>query len=187
MTTLWSHCRFAHKQVISRTTCSLIQGKKHFLGPSATFPAQQVVTSNATSKHIQGRSSSVVISVTIHPTKLVILRSTCGSILGKNPLHANSATSHAEYQAMWRGICSLTLVRNHTTFASLDRDSWDFYMFCFVIFCLHDLWPLWSMTTTKHQTAWLGQILATLNLFSIKNCKNRVYPWPHPYNSTSVI
>ena len=164
MTTLWSHCRFAHKQVISRTTCSLIQGKKHFLGPSATFPAQQVVTSNATSKHIQGRSSSVVISVTIHPTKLVILRSTCGSILGKNPLHANSATSHAEYQAMWRGICSLTLVRNHTTFASLDRDSWDFYMFCFVIFCLHDLWPLWSMTTTKPQTAWLGQILATLNL-----------------------
>ena len=37
---------------------------------------------------------------------------------------------------------------------SLDRDSWDFFMFF-----LHDLSPMWSLTTTKHHTAWLGQIL----------------------------
>ena len=81
----------AQRQVILRSTCSLIQGKNHSVALSAPIPAQQVVTSNSTWQHIQGRSISAVTSATIHATMLVVWRNTCGSILENNCLYAISA------------------------------------------------------------------------------------------------
>ena len=73
----------AHKQAISRGTCSVIQGEKHFIETSVPLPSQERVSSNGICQHTQGRSVSAVISGTIHAIKLLTSRVTCGSILVK--------------------------------------------------------------------------------------------------------